>query len=82
MSRPSLDPILQQHYGEHSGGSGKVILATVHYPDGEDKTGIFSSLEKAESWRDQLGAEFGEDLGALFVPMIVDDPDFGNRKVG
>ena len=67
----TIDP--DGFYQRHRGGSGNVVVVFA-YSDDDMITGIFSSIEKAEAWRDTIG----EDFSCVFAPYVVDVPDFGN----
>lgn len=64
----------------HRGGSGAIVLGTAYGPPTDvvkrqEQTGVFSSIELAQAWSDHLGDEWL----CIFVPYIVDDPDWGNE---
>lgn len=67
----TIDP--DGFYERHRGGSGNVVVVLA-YSHGIERTGIFSSIEKAQEWRDTLG----DDWTCIFAPYVVDEPDFGN----
>lgn len=52
-----------------------VVVVTAYAPDGKTTTGVFSTYEKAEAWADELG-----DHSTIYVPMIIDFPEWGNVK--
>ena len=66
----------EQFYQRHRGGSGAVVVViAIRDRDGQERTGIFSSIETADEWCRSLG----DAVTCLFVPYIVDDPDWGNE---
>jgi hypothetical protein len=68
----AIDP--DGFYDRHRGGSGNVIV--VHaYSDDDQITGVFSSIETAQAWRDSLDED---EWTCVFAPYVVDEPDFGN----
>ncbi len=62
-------------FEKHCAGGG-VISTLVVLPDGSDREGIFSTIDKAEFWVDS----FGPDAIAVHSPKIVDYPEYGNEK--
>tara|TARA_R110000868_G_scaffold158980_2_gene387422 strand:+ start:2966 stop:3184 length:219 start_codon:yes stop_codon:yes gene_type:complete len=61
-------------YENHRGGSGAVIRV-IAICDGEERNGIFGSIETAREWQRSLG----DNVTCVFSPYIVDDPDWGNE---
>lgn len=77
-ARLSLAIVADDLYGDHRGGSGKVIAAHVIDSARQEETvRVFSSIEKAQAWVSTLP----DEGGVVFVPLIVDDPEYGDRKV-
>ena len=70
------DEMAQKFYAKHRGGSGNVILAIAvsHFDTDDHMNGIFSNIENAESWSEKIG----ENWSCVFVPMVVDVPEYGN----
>ena len=63
-------------YKFHRGGSGAVVVVfVIDRKTGDERTGIFSSIETAQEWRRSLP----DDFACIFAPYIVDDPDWGNE---
>lgn len=59
----------KKFYQRHRGGSGNVVLAIIYDEDGDEHFGIFSSIEKAETWRLRFEGD------AVFSPYVVDEPE-------
>ncbi|MGE0629771.1 MAG: hypothetical protein AB7O43_18355 [Hyphomicrobiaceae bacterium] len=68
----SFDP--DSFYKVHRGGSGNVIVVYATEDMMGEKIGIFGSIETAQEW----AYELGEKWHCIFVPYVVDHPDFGN----
>jgi len=71
-----MDDPAKKFFDRHRGGSGNVILAiaiNLINPDEEDSA-VFSSIENAQAWSDQLGDEWS----CILVPKVVDIPEYGN----
>lgn len=66
---PSTDPFWQTHRG----GSGPVVVVHAINED-EERFAIFSCIENAEAWADELD----DDWSCVFAPYVVDEPEFGN----
>jgi len=72
------DEMAKEFFERHRGGSGNVILAiAVCDDDRVEDNAIFSTIEKAHDWHDNLN----EDWSCVFVPMMVDVPEYGNVAV-
>lgn len=74
----SFDEEAKNFYAEHeAGGPDNVVVATLMFDDGSERTGIFHSVEKAQQWV----TEFDDEptcIGSVFAPYVVDVPEFGN----
>lgn len=64
-------------YRHHRGGMGAVVVATAIHNWKPELTGIFGSLETAQSWGNHLGNAYT----IVYAPYIVDDPDWGNEAI-
>jgi hypothetical protein len=65
----------QEFYAKHRGGSGPVVVVTAVDIWGNERQGIFSSLERAKAWRETLGSDFT----CIYAPYVVDAPEWGNE---
>lgn len=68
----------RRFFAEHqAGGPDNVVVATLLFDDGNDRTGIFHSIERAEKWANG----FSDDptyVGSVMAPYVIDVPDYGN----
>jgi hypothetical protein len=71
MTDEETDKFFADHVAH---GSTHVVVAHVMLEDGAERHGVFSSLEKAEAWADEID----EDGDVVFVPYIIDHPEYGN----
>lgn len=73
-----FDADSKRFYAEHeAGGPDNVVVVTLMFDDGSERTGIFHSVEKARRW----SAEFDDDptcIGSVLAPYVIDVPEFGN----
>jgi hypothetical protein len=53
----------------------KEVVLVLAIKGESERPAIFSTQEKAQSWVDTLP----EDVAAIFVPLVVDVPEFGNE---
>lgn len=66
----------EAYFAQHvANGADHVVFATAIREDGSEAHKVFSTLAKAKAWADR---ECGEDGSAIFVPYIIDVPEFGN----
>lgn len=73
-----VDAIFRLHT---SGGPQNVVLAIVTC-DGRERYGIFSTLDRAHEWADTFDCDDEESSGAVFVPYVIDVPEYGNVPKG
>lgn len=67
-------------WARHAQTPGGVIVVDI-YKDGEPyRTGIFTKWSQANDWVDKIDREAPDecDLRAVFVPYVLDAPEFGN----
>lgn len=81
MSDQSNCDDIAPFYAAHAaGGPGNVVLARAQRKDGGERVGVFSTLARATAWSDGLSDE--EYHGTVFVPYVVDVPEYGNVPKG
>lgn len=72
-----IDPFYAAHA---AGGPGNVVVVHVVLKDGGERLGIFSTIEKARAWSESLDDDAHH--GVVFVPYVVDVPEYGNVPKG
>lgn len=71
------DPVADQFYSQHRGGTGNVILVVVENIFGQLRFAVFSCIENAMAWASDNA---GEDDNVTFSPYVIDTPEFGNER--
>lgn len=72
---------VDEFYALHAaGGSGNVVAVHAQRKDGGERLGIFSTVERARAWSDSLSDD--EYVGSVFVPYVIDVPEYGNVPKG
>jgi hypothetical protein len=60
---------------KHLAASPANVLIVIVAAATGDTYGVFRSLTRAEEWANNEG---GDDAVAIFVPLVLDEPDFAN----
>ena len=54
-----------------------VVHVVVFWPDGSERSALFRTYASANRWLEKLP----ESCSTLFIPRMLDEPDWGNSRV-
>lgn len=54
-----------------------VVHVVVFWPDGSERSALFRTHASANKWVER----FPETCSTLFIPCMLDEPDWGNSRV-
>ena len=72
---------VDQFFAEHAaGGPSHIVAAMAVKAAGGEDFAVFSTIAKARAWADTLNDD--DYRGVVFVPYVVDVPEYGNVPKG
>lgn len=76
-----IDAETRTFFDDHAAGGPSNVVIVHFYADGNERVGVFSTLEAAYRWVDKVRDDErleDDESCAVFVPYIIDVPEYGN----